>query len=237
MLCWIKPSPKGKLIIFIPAGVQMPLFLLPLPPCQTFAYQIQLTLAQSERLCTCHSVKVKVSLAPKVGRWRLRSQGLTVEPSILRRLDRRCGIYVTGCLKTLALLGVMKLSKAIMASAPCDSGSCIDFPSQPGESSRHRLSLQTRQPVRVKHCASQETRKLYKHGKTRSVGWVSNNQMFTQLPLRKKKKTRAFGQTGSSLLLLTCSSENRKSTVFWSSGVTDYKSLAAQSMKLCHVMS
>lgn len=62
------PRPKGKLIIFIPAGVLTSLPLLPLPLRQTFAHQIQLSLAQSERLCT---LKVKVR----------RSQGQTLEPS------------------------------------------------------------------------------------------------------------------------------------------------------------
>lgn len=85
LICSTESSrhPRGKLIIFIPAGALMP---LPLPQRQTFAHQIQLTQAQSERLCMFQSWRWgKGEL--QVDHWHLRSQSWMLEPSNLPRLD------------------------------------------------------------------------------------------------------------------------------------------------------
>ncbi len=116
------PHPKGKLIISIPAGALTSLPLLPLPQCQTFAHGIQLTVAQSERLCTRHDWRWRQGELPKyaVDVWEVRAECWSHQTS---GGWTGCWIYVTGCPNKLVFQDVTDLAEA-MACLPRDIDSC-----------------------------------------------------------------------------------------------------------------
>lgn len=126
------PHPKGKLIIFFPAGAPTSPPLLPLPPCQTFAQPNSINssaIRAFQHVSQLEGEGEAGSQSKPMTSEELRPNGGAIKAS-----DAGWWIYVTGCLKMLALLGVMDLAEAIPDSVPCDSDDCIDFRPQPGES-------------------------------------------------------------------------------------------------------
>lgn len=123
LICSTESSlhPRGKFIISIPAGALTPLPLLPLPPPNARPLLTNSINRGSIRaFLHASQQKVKVRWAPKAHCGEVRAECCSYQT-----LGgwTGCGIYVTGCLETLAFLSVTELVKA-MASSPRDAHSC-----------------------------------------------------------------------------------------------------------------
>lgn len=88
MLYWIKPSPQRQTHHLHPCWSANVLSSPPSSPPSDLCSQNSINSGSIRASPHPSQLRVKVRWAPKVGRWRLRSQGQTEEPSNFRRPDR-----------------------------------------------------------------------------------------------------------------------------------------------------